>query len=69
MLTATARSLTRFNATHLGADYAPDEVEFMTAMDEYKRLNRRPFPTWREVLYVLKRLGYKKTQNKAREAD
>ena len=25
----------------------PDEVfEFVAAIDEYKRLNQRPFPTW-----------------------
>jgi hypothetical protein len=41
-------------------DYSDDEVNFMKAMDEYKRLNRRPFPTWSEVLEVLHALGYRK---------
>ncbi len=41
-------------------DYQPDEVEFMKAMDRYKRENRRPFPTWSEVLEVLRGLGYEK---------
>lgn len=41
-------------------DYSPDEVEFLMAMDAYKRDNRRPFPTWREVLDVLLELGYRK---------
>jgi hypothetical protein len=29
-------------------------------MDLYKRANRRPFPTWSEVLEVLRALGYRK---------
>jgi hypothetical protein len=34
-------------------DYTDDEIIFMKAMDQYKRANRRPFPTWSEVLEVL----------------
>jgi hypothetical protein len=41
-------------------DYSDDESEFMKAMDRYKRENRRPFPTWSEVLEVLRSLGYRK---------
>ena len=37
-----------------------DQIEFMKAMDQYKRDNRRPFPTWSEVLEVLRALGYRK---------
>lgn len=37
------------------------EVEFQTAIDHYKRANRRPFPTWSEVLDVLIALGYRQT--------
>src|SRR5438128_1120388 len=42
-------------------DYTNDEIEFMKAMDQYKRENRRPFPTWSEVLEVMRALGYRKT--------
>ena len=42
-------------------DYNNEEIEFMKAMDQYKRDNRRPFPTWSEVLEVLRALGYRKT--------
>ena len=43
-------------------DEMPAEVlEFITAIDEYKRLHRRPFPTWSEVLEVLKGLGYSRS--------
>jgi|SRR5262245_23828548 hypothetical protein len=41
-------------------DYSDDEILFMKAMDQYKRANRRPFPTWSEVLEVLYALGYRK---------
>src|SRR5262245_32309884 len=41
-------------------DYTDDEINFMKAMDQYKRANRRPFPTWSEVLEVLHALGYRK---------
>jgi hypothetical protein len=41
-------------------DYNEDEITFMRAMDQYKRDNRRPFPTWSEVLEVLRALGYRK---------
>jgi len=29
-------------------------------IDEYKRKNTRPFPTWTEVLELIKALGYRK---------
>jgi hypothetical protein len=41
-------------------DYSDEEIIFMKAMDTYKRANRRPFPTWSEVLEVLRSLGYAK---------
>jgi hypothetical protein len=41
-------------------DYTDEEISFMRAMDQYKRDNRRPFPTWSEVLEVLRALGYRR---------
>jgi hypothetical protein len=41
-------------------DYSEDQVEFMKAMDLYKRRSGRQFPTWSEVLEVLQNLGYRK---------
>jgi hypothetical protein len=41
-------------------DYTQEEILFMKAMDQYKRDNRRPYPTWSEVLEVLRALGYRK---------
>lgn len=43
-------------------EYSDEEVDFMKAMDQYKRDNRRPFPTWSEVLEVLRALGYRKVE-------
>jgi hypothetical protein len=37
-----------------------DQFEFLMAIDEYKQKNSRPFPTWTEVLEVIKALGYRK---------
>lgn len=39
-------------------DYSDQEVEFMNAMDEYKRTSGRMFPTCSEVLEVIRDLGY-----------
>lgn len=41
-------------------DYSELEVEFMRAMDDYKRRSGRMFPTWSEVLEVIHDLGYRK---------
>lgn len=41
-------------------DYTNDELEFMRALDEYKRNSRRMFPTCSEILEVVRSLGYVK---------
>jgi hypothetical protein len=41
-------------------DYSSSEMEFMQAMHEYKNSSGRMFPTWSEVLEVLRSLGYEK---------
>jgi len=41
-------------------DYTPEEVEFMSALESYKRTSGRMFPTCSEVLEVLRKLGYEK---------
>ena len=41
-------------------DYSQAEMEFMLAMSEYKQKSGRMFPTWSEVLEVLRSLGYEK---------
>ena len=41
-------------------EYSEAEMEFMMAMNEYKQRSGRMFPTWSEVLEVLRGLGYEK---------
>jgi hypothetical protein len=41
-------------------DYTDSEVEFMNALDDYKRKSGRMFPTCSEVLEVIHSLGYVK---------
>jgi len=41
-------------------DYSELEIEFMQAMDEYKRASGRMFPTCSEILEVLINMGYRK---------
>ncbi len=37
-----------------------EQFSFLMAINEYKRLNKRPFPTWTEVLDIIHALGYRK---------
>ena len=37
-----------------------EEVEFIRAIDRYKRKYDRPFPSWSEILLIVKELGYTK---------
>jgi hypothetical protein len=39
-------------------DYSQDEIDFMQALDTYKRQNGRMFPTCSEILEVIHSLGY-----------
>ncbi len=39
-------------------DYSDDEIEFMQALDDYKRRSGRMFPTCSEILEVIRDLGY-----------
>jgi hypothetical protein len=41
-------------------DYSGAELEFMAAIQEYKQRSGRAFPTWSEVLEVVRDLGYQK---------
>jgi hypothetical protein len=50
-------------------------LEFIMAIDEYKRVNDRPFPSWSEVFEIIHFLGYRKVAgvadhiNKATKSD
>ena len=46
-----------------------EQFEFVMAMDEYKRANKRPFPAWTEVLEVIQYLGYRKVAKVGEHVD
>ncbi|MBO0698951.1 MAG: hypothetical protein J2P46_11195 [Zavarzinella sp.] len=50
----------RFAERYPGMALTADQIEFALAMERYMRLNARPFPTWHEVLAVVRALGYRK---------
>ncbi len=39
----------------------PEQFLFVAAIDAYKRVNQVPYPTWTQVLEVIRKLGYRKT--------
>lgn len=40
--------------------YAAEEWEFIQAIERYKKSTGRKFPSWREVLALLKEMGYRR---------
>lgn len=48
------------SSADLAYEYTPDQIEFMMAMERYMRERRRPYPDCRDVLVVVKELGYEK---------
>ena len=40
-------------------EYTDEQRQFLRAMEEYKKVNRRQFPAYTEVLAVLASLGYR----------
>ena len=37
-----------------------EQFEFVMAIETYKRVNKRMYPTWTEILEVFYQLGYRK---------
>lgn len=54
------RSAARFEENFPGSDLGGDDWEFIRAIEAYQRKHRRRYPSWREVLVVLRGLGYRK---------
>lgn len=46
-------------------DYSDEEIEFMQAMDAYKRRSGRMFPTCSEILEVIREIGYVRMSKEA----
>jgi hypothetical protein len=41
-----------------------EQFEFVMAIEAYKKVNRRMYPTWTEILEVLQQLGYRKVAHR-----
>jgi hypothetical protein len=39
-----------------------EQFEFIRAIETYKKVNKKMFPTWTEVLEVMQQLGYRKVE-------
>jgi hypothetical protein len=50
----------RIDPTTFDKQYSDDEMEFMNAMQRYKEISGKSFPSYREVLRVLIDLGYRR---------
>lgn len=50
-------------------DYSDDEVQFMNALNDYKRKSGRMFPTCSEILEVVRNLGYSKPGQQPQSAE
>jgi hypothetical protein len=44
-------------------------LEFVLAIDDYKRVNKRPFPSWSEVFEVIRYLGYRRVAPRGEHID
>jgi hypothetical protein len=41
-------------------EMTPEQFEFIQAIQTYKKVNKKLYPTWTEVLEVVRQLGYRK---------
>ncbi|HEY1922621.1 MAG TPA: hypothetical protein VGG44_07620 [Tepidisphaeraceae bacterium] len=41
-----------------------EQFEFVMAIETYKKVNKRMYPTWTEILEVVQQLGYRKTSTR-----
>lgn len=55
------RRLSDFAKAAEEGEMTPEQFLFIQAIDAFKKANDRPFPTWTEVLEVIRKLGYRKT--------
>ena len=45
-------------------EMSAEQFEFIMAIETYKKVNKRMFPTWTEVLEVIQQLGYRKVERR-----
>ncbi|MEM1424279.1 MAG: hypothetical protein AAGH64_09770 [Planctomycetota bacterium] len=56
------RRLTDFTKAAEEGEHTREQFLFVQAIDAFKRANGKTFPTWTDVLEVVRLLGYRKTQ-------
>lgn len=60
-LRGPGRRRTDFTRQAEEGEMNPEQFLFVKAIDAFKRVNGKSFPTWTEVLEVMRKLGYRKT--------
>lgn len=55
------RRLSAYTKAAEEGEMTREQFLFLKAIDEFKRANDRPYPSWTDVLEVVRLLGYRKT--------
>ena len=55
------RRMTDFLRADEDGEMTQEQFMFLVAIDAFKEANGRTFPTWTDVLEVVRKLGYRKT--------
>lgn len=55
------RRLTDFVKSAEEGEMNREQFLFLLAIDTFKRVNHKTFPTWTDVLEIIRKLGYRKT--------
>lgn len=55
------RRLTDFVKSAEEGEMSREQYTFLLAIDAFKRVNHKTFPSWTDVLEVVRKLGYRKT--------
>lgn len=55
------RRLSDFVKSAEEGEMNPEQFLFLMAIEEFKRANHKPYPSWTDVLEVVRLLGYRKT--------
>ncbi len=61
-LRGPGRRRPEFNRAAEEGEFTDEQFLFVMAIEAFKRANQKTFPTWTEVLEVIRKLGYRKTQ-------
>ena len=55
------RRRTDFTRAAEEGEMTREQFNFLVAIDTFKQVNQKTFPTWTDVLEIVRRLGYRKT--------